>query len=85
MNDTTNQMTRREMIEKFPPPYKMIKRDKHGRVVEGTKHNSLSSLELEVQVAVAKIADEKDRAASYDIDGIPKDIVLPKHQARSAP
>lgn len=77
-------MTRREMIAKYPTPYRMEKRDRKGTVVERTRHNSLSALELEVQVALTKIADEKDSAVSYEVFGIPKELVLAKHRARDA-
>jgi hypothetical protein len=78
-------ITRREMIEQYPPPYHIEMRDKHGRRVSGTEHSTLSSLELEVQVALEKIKDAKDPSTDYVVTGIPKEIVLPKHQAREQP
>lgn len=75
--------TRKELIEKYPPPYRVTMFDKKKRKIgEPTKHPTLSSLELEVEVAQAKVRDEKDPAADYQIDGIPKSEVKGKFEAR---
>lgn len=76
-------MTRRELIAKHPPPYHLCVLGANKKVLARTKHNTLSSLELEVEVARAKIRDDKDPASDYTILEVPKELVLGKFDARA--